>query len=749
MEFITETINKKPKVLIVTKKNLAFLTLLKAELKKYEAEIYFSSLMPKQFSHFDYCFFINESNRETIPYKNDQRLVFIFIKQPKQAKKLSLLSKNNVKIINLTGNAIYKEHLDKILWFVFSQSKERFLTLETLNLKSTLSLKKHYRFNLLQTPKRYWLLIILIIMIVTNLAFLPPLLYANYHCYWAIKALKAEDFSTTNKRLISAQQQLFWAQKLYSFVRPNYLFFSAAIIPDNILDLDQQAIRIMQKTITLHQEGVLFFNLLLKKNKNDLEQKEMEQLITAIDKNLQTVRLDLETLTQKIPSFLPFSNSAKTQIKQINIYLKQTAQFLPYLNNIFAKNTTKKYLLLFANNRELRPGGGFIGSFGIVIFKNLTLQDLQIYDVYDADGQLTAHIEPPRAIAQYLKQPHWFLRDSAFSPDFLENYAQAKFFLEKEMNLTNFSGAFLLTTNAIENILEAFGEVYLPTFQEKVNSRNFYLKAQTYAESNFFPGSLQKKSFLVALSRQLLLNLEQVSLKKLLMQSKKSLDEKQLVIYFDESALQEMIDSLYWSGRLIKPQCIVQTNNCIVDFLFPIDANLGVNKANYYIYRSINLKTTINQEGKINHILDLQFKNESQADVFPGGSYFNYFQVYLPQNSLLKRITKNDVLVEEYDEKNLDFKIIGFPVEVKPQQTVDLRLEYELTQTFTKGKGIYQLIVQKQIGSNNNDFGLSFNLAKNFYIINQNFSPLVKDNQIVYNTNLVADKIFISELIKE
>ena len=33
--------------------------------------------------------------------------------------------------------------------------------------------------------------------------------------------------------------------------------------------------------------------------------------------------------------------------------------------------------------------------------------------------------------------------------------------------------------------------------------------------------------------------------------------------------------------------------------------------------------------------------------------------------------------------------------------------------------------------------------------MNQNFSPVVKDGEMIYNTNLSTDKIFLVELIKE
>ncbi|MBI2641690.1 DUF4012 domain-containing protein, partial [Candidatus Roizmanbacteria bacterium] len=422
----------------------------------------------------------------------------------------------------------------------------------------------------------------------------------------------------------------------------------------------------------------------------------------------------------------------------------------PYIDSLLKSDVGIDYLILFANNKELRPGGGFIGSFGVMTVKNYTIEQIKIYDVYDADGQLQAHIEPPYPIRLYLQQPNWFLRDSAFSPDFLENYAQAKTFLEREMNFTNFSGGILLTTTAIENILEAVGDVYLPDFKDTINKKNFYLKTQLNVEQNFFPGSLQKKNYLASLTRQLLLQIENIPLKKFVELMKKSLDEKQIVIMSDEPKLQSVLDSFYWSGRLIQPKCSIEAQNCIADFLFPYDANVGVNKANFFVNRLFDLQISIDEEGIINHVFSIRFKNESLSDIFPGGAYRNYFQLILPKNATVKNITRDGVLVEGYDEQIFDqLKRIGFLVEVKPQNSTDIVIRYETENQIQRGRNIYQVVFQKQIGSANNEFFFKMTLPKNIQVANQNFSPLVKDNQIIYNTSLSADKIFLVELIKE
>ena len=105
--------------------------------------------------------------------------------------------------------------------------------------------------------------------------------------------------------------------------------------------------------------------------------------------------------------------------------------------------------------------------------------------------------------------------------------------------------------------------------------------------------------------------------------------------------------------------------------------------------------------------------------------------------------------VQNYDQEVGQFKKIGFFFETPLQNTQEVVIQYQSLKSFQKGKSIYQLLFQKQIGSINNDLKLEISLPSNMFLINQNFSPLVKNNQILYNTELSADKIFFVELLKD
>ncbi len=752
MKLQVETLDRKQAILIVSQKKLPLVDFLREELKKYNVEIFFSPELPKNIDNFDYCFFINVDDAlKKILQINHKKISLIFLNKSKAAEKLAKHNLKNIKIINILGELTKKKDVENILWFSFSQTGEHYLRLVLPLFNKIIdkpSHRKFPRFTFYFNKKRLAVILIFVIIFL-NISFIFPLLFSTFSLYTASLALKKGDFNKADKLLVSSQTSLKWTKKLYGLSRPTLLFFSLAIGPDNIININEYGQEIVKETLLISQDAKEIFKLILQKEKTPQEETlltlRLERLRTGVDKLEENLRL----LGQKVPTGIPQLQNIKQLLIETDETMARLKKITPYFDSLFAKGTQKKYLLLFANNRELRPGGGFIGSFGILTIKNFTLEDLKIYDVYDADGQLVAHIEPPAPIREYLQQFHWFLRDSAFSPDFLENYAQAKFFLAKEMGLTDFSGGILMTTTAIENLLEAFGDIYLPDLKETINYKNFYLKTQIHAEKDFFPGSIQKKSFLSSLTRAILINLENASAQKLISGLKTSLDKKQVVAYFDETGIQDVIDKFYWSGRVIDAQCPDKVVNCSVDYLFPYDANLGANKANFFISHQTSLRINIDNDGTIHHLLKLKFKNSSPADTFPGGNYHNYFQLLLPQEAKIKMVTKNDVLIEKVDETQDEFKKIGFLLDVPPKSSIEVKIDYLLEDKIKKGRNIYQLIVQKQIGSFDNDFNLELSLPKNVYLLNQNFSPLVKDDLIIYNTILSSDKIFFVELIKD
>lgn len=768
MNYTVETDSSKESVLIMAKTATRFVHMLKRKHESYDNDVVITDILPQKLTPYVASFFFNASERmfKEIIGKHSKRMIFIFFDQREMAQRcvscISNHKKRNIRIINLETSFDYFERdIETIFWFSFAPTEEVYLPIHharphTTHQQPKNVLKRRYGpppftlewFNQFLQP-RYTVTFIIGLIVLIHLLFVPALGLATYFNYKAAKSAEKMDFEKSKQYLGRGGQLLTVSQFLYSYVRPTYSLFSVGIIPDNIFVVNQTVRDTITSGINILQHGKEFQELFMQPNKSPSQIEYMSQLKDSLFQKLGDFNQNLTVLEEKLPDWNKEMIKTKQEMVQISAMINLGQRFFPYFDSILAKKSEKDYLILFANNMELRPGGGFIGSFAVLKLKNYSIKELKVYDVYDADGQLVEHVDAPKPIQDYLNQPHWFLRDSAFSADFNDNYGEAKNFLSKSMKMDHFDGVILVTTTAIQNILATLETLYVPDFRESVNADNFYIKAQLHAEKDFFPGSQQKKTFLASVMNQMMLALPEASPLKLYQAVKKSLDEKQIVAYFDDPDLQKTLDSLYWSGRTIKPGCSSANPNCIADYLFPYDANLGINKANFFITKSQKLKVTIGDHGQVNHHLMITYKNDSYKGIFPGGTYKNYFQILLPTGVAVKKIQVNGKVVDTYDLQSDNYARLGFLTTVDPKSSATVEIDYSIEKPLALGSGVYQLIIQKQIGSPNSDFQLQIQLPKHVYVTNKNFSPLVKDNVIDYNTSLSADKIFYIEFYLE
>jgi len=113
--------------------------------------------------------------------------------------------------------------------------------------------------------------------------------------------------------------------------------------------------------------------------------------------------------------------------------------------------------VLFQNNFELRPGGGFIGSFGILKVKGGKVTKFEVHDTGNFDGRIPDTVAPPYPMKETLNIPSWKLRDSNWEPDFETNAKQAIEFYKMGQGEENFDGVVAITANVLTSFLSGRG----------------------------------------------------------------------------------------------------------------------------------------------------------------------------------------------------------------------------------------------------------------------------------------------------
>lgn len=585
----------------------------------------------------------------------------------------------------------------------------------------------------------------------------------------AVSSLQSAKFEQAQTELEHAKINMTRLENIYKVIQP--IIYLTSPETDNtatkIFDLGKQTNMALSGLVKIGLQSQTFLTGLLQKKPQSISpfSKYLESELFKLEAKLKIVQGQYTELKKQNNYF---SKRVLDKTIELETTLETTLQTIPRINQIspslpelFADNSKKKYLLIFQNNMELRPTGGFIGSVGFLNFENGRMLEIAIDDVYNLDGQLEGHVDPPEPIRNYLGQPDWFLRDSNWDPDFSRSSQQIQWFLNKEVN-TKVDGVIAIDLEATRNILSAIGGIYLSDYDVFITEDNLYIELQKRSEDNFFPGATNKRDILGGLTRSLLLeistrdDLDFVALTKAIYLS---LNEKHILVSFNSSTIQSAFNNAGWTGRLLQPAC--NSKICIPDYLMIIESNLGSNKVNFFMEGNTIIDVKIDKN-RLRRKVTINSVNNSTSHEFPGGIYKNYLRILTPPDTVLENIVvdNNAIDLENIDRESIgQYQSWGLYLEIGPNTsstvTVTYSSKYPLFHSLpTKLVGMqvedyetYELMIQKQPGSKNSPITFSMKGNLDQQIKPLNFASLAPESTLLYNTNLNTDKVLQTKIV--
>lgn len=440
----------------------------------------------------------------------------------------------------------------------------------------------------------------------------------------------------------------------------------------------------------------------------------------------------------------------------------------------------KTYLVILQNNTELRPGGGFIGNFGLIQFEDGKFKGISVEDIYTVDGQLKEKITPPLQLTEKLGITNLYLRDSNWTTDFGLNAATIRDFYKKETG-QDVDGVIALDLTFVQNLLAQIGPIKLADYNEEITSQNLFERGETHSEVGFFPGSSQKKDFFSTLTRtllnQILDSLKNPSKQEngkapwlaLVETAKDSLSQKHLMLIFDNPNLAVFIKTKGWDHPL-PPANFNPADDSVEtrDFLALSEANLGANKVNRFLNRKIDYEMTIGRDADLVGKLKITYTNNSQANTWPAGPYVNFLRVYLPpaaslfeyKQSLRSSQQDADAGLKNGDTSDIakvdispqgSLTVLATYVEVPPKSSREVVFTYRIPKNIQLEKApTYHLYIQKQPGTLQDSFTFTFNLPAYVAIKSINSDKSYQDRQnVTIESDLSTDREFIIEVAKK
>ena len=422
-------------------------------------------------------------------------------------------------------------------------------------------------------------------------------------------------------------------------------------------------------------------------------------------------------------------SAALAKINKNSNFLTQLALEFPQIIG-FAGD--KRYLLLFQNNNELRPTGGFLGSYAVVELSKGKIAKIEIDDVYNPDGQLklsqaNAEITSPEALKQALDEESLYIRNANWNPSFPAS-SQVINNLFKLVDGKGFDGVFAVDLYFTRDLLSVLGPVYLTAYDEEIRVDNMYERAQFHSDFDFKSGVSSKKAFITVLGGKMLesvFSLPQEKIPALLGVLYSSLEQKHLLLNLYGTHLSKYLAEKGWDGSLIDTP--VDS-----DYLYVVNANVGGTKSNYYVKNGINYAVSSKtSDGVLRGELELTYENTQKNADWPGGPYKNYVRVLVQNGSKLTgaflmggqeatSLEKPSDVMGATDGVNIFDKIVitkigkytsfEYSVVVNPQEKVSLIFNYDLPASLSAKKdgNKYSLVWQKQPGTQNDSIRFMF-----------------------------------------
>lgn len=425
-------------------------------------------------------------------------------------------------------------------------------------------------------------------------------------------------------------------------------------------------------------------------------------------------------------------------------------EFIDLLPVILGFSEPKTYLILFLNNTELRPGGGFIGSYATVRITNGKMDILKVEGTELLDKRAPAEwkVSPPKIIQEKLGLSNWYFRDSNWSPDYPTNVKKALEFYSAEGGVAanEIDGVIAITPVVLEDILEITGPIKVEGLE--FNSQNVVEKLEYEVEYGFEQKGLsvdQRKKILKPLFEEVLKKLGPDAVlnpKKYVSFFQSLAEEKHVLAYFFDEKVQTVLKKNHWTGE------VPQVKG---DFVMWVDANLGALKTDQKITRELSYSFLPQKNGDATKFLATATMKYTHTGVFDKftSRYLTYARVYVPEGSILQGVVAVDaqakrvVLASVEQGKELGKQWFGVFFSVEPQQVRKLEFSYILPQTAVKTSGEYTLSIPKQSGLENSSLTLNLNFDTNI----QSATPAEEKNQwgdatYVYSTDFATDKEF-------
>lgn len=392
---------------------------------------------------------------------------------------------------------------------------------------------------------------------------------------------------------------------------------------------------------------------------------------------------------------------------------KPLLESAPYM---LGKDKPIRYLVIFQNDAELRPTGGFMTGYAVIEVNKGKISTIESDDIYKLDERFPKRIAAPDPIKKYHPNvPYWYLRDQNLSPDF--KASMDVFFPNYELTKSpEVEGIIAVDTQMLVDLMKVTGPIGVPGYgnfspenDPRCDCPNVFYELQLLAGSeepviwDSVSGKIIKapanygnrKGFLGPVMYSILSNVMAQPKSKfplLFNTAISAIDGKHIQLYYTDVEVQKAVESFNMAGRVrdVPEQ----------DYLLVVDTNFSGGKTNIWVKHKVDQVIDVASDGTVTKTVTLTYNNPQGESVqTEGGRKLNglfrdWLRVYVPKGSELieaKGFETGQAVGEDLGKTVFE----GF-FTLAPLNTKTITFKYKLP---FKMKSPYKMLIQKQGGT--------------------------------------------------
>jgi hypothetical protein len=373
------------------------------------------------------------------------------------------------------------------------------------------------------------------------------------------------------------------------------------------------------------------------------------------------------------------------------ILLGDLSRLTPHSGELLGFNQPQKHLLLFQNNNELRPNGGFISAYGILETKNGKL-NLEFADSY----KLLTDVDYPKAPTPFyilLNNTNfkgWYFHDSNFNPNFATSAKKIEelFWLQSGEENQSFDSIIAINFELLEDLVEIYN---LEIEGVKLTKDNLFSVLE-YEVKNIDTHNIEdlenRKNILGILAKTLIKKMTTsfTNYNNLFDTINKGLDQKKLLLHFKNEEIQKIVEEEGWAGEFNQED--------YKNYIHTSIANIGGRKSDRYIKKDHKYFITFdeNEKAKVKYELSLNHYGSYNLN---SSTYKAYVRIFIPKESTFIKSEG-----EFYENRHKYLTNEGFfkgYIKMEPGETKKITIEYYLPEEINQTN--FELDVIKQPGT--------------------------------------------------